>query len=697
MTKLDKIVNGLDITEAEKYLYLEIGDARKFKIDNQLLSNIWDDHNKTAEMIVKLCRDPKYLHFVCKYILNVNLAPIQLAALQTLWRKPLVLFVGGRGVGKSFIMAIYLILKMLLHQGCKIVVVGASLRQSMVIFNYVQKIWDDASILRDICGNEYPKRDIHMCHWKVGKSSAAWLPMGDGSKIRGQRANVVISDETASIPIEIFETVVRGFASVKSEGTFHSIQQAYIKKYRESEEAGLISKTAGSNKSVNTKLIMDSNQIIMAGTAYYRFNHFFKYYSYYKSIMINGGKKDVLQKEFPDKPITSDIDPSNYAILRIPADFAPLGMMDTTILGQGKVTMDPLVYQMEYDCIFPADSDGFYLASWLQKSTCPIRIDDNMLNFGTKLVGDKDKEYIMGIDPASEQDRFVISLLEDNGRYRSLVYMWSTNRKEFEQLKRDPLQPIKEEIKDYNTFVLIHIRDLLHRFNVKLIVMDAAGGGVSVREGLRDPSKFITESDVPIYDMDDVNVRGLSGKHILKMIQFSDYDWLVKSHYALRSDLMDTKIIFPLYDAAEIELCSFKDSQIGKGFDKMEDCYLEIENCKKETAMIQHEQTTTGREKWDVPKIMGIDADMARKKMKRDRFISLLLANWGFRFLTDNKDENTRPTFFGGVAQQLKGNPVSGVPYVGKGANRLKHMPEYNLSPHQVIETTLNPNRKIFF
>ena len=38
----------------------------------------------------------------------------------------------------------------------------------------------------------------------IGQSTITCLPLGDGSKIRGQRANDIIADEFASIPRDIF-------------------------------------------------------------------------------------------------------------------------------------------------------------------------------------------------------------------------------------------------------------------------------------------------------------------------------------------------------------------------------------------------------------------------------------------------------------------------------------------------------------
>ena len=47
-----------------------------------------------------------------------------------------------------------------------------------------------------------------------------WLcPLGDGSKIRGLRAHTIIADEFNSIPVEIYETVVAGFAAVSANPT----------------------------------------------------------------------------------------------------------------------------------------------------------------------------------------------------------------------------------------------------------------------------------------------------------------------------------------------------------------------------------------------------------------------------------------------------------------------------------------------
>jgi len=46
---------------------------------------------------------------------------------------------------------------------------------------------------------------------------ACAIPLGDGTKIRGLRAHIIISDEFSSVPPDIYETVVVGFAAVSAD------------------------------------------------------------------------------------------------------------------------------------------------------------------------------------------------------------------------------------------------------------------------------------------------------------------------------------------------------------------------------------------------------------------------------------------------------------------------------------------------
>lgn len=604
-------------------LWLELGDIRDIKLFNPFDNEEWNDKTKIPELLVENFRNPNFLPLFCKYILNISLVPYQSMALDALWKHSLPLLLGSRGSAKSFLLAVYAVCRAVLHQGARVVIVGASLRQAMVIFNYVQQIWDNAPVLRDIVGkNNAPKKDVALCYWNCGRSKLVFLPLGNGETIRGQRATHVIADEIATIPKEVFETVVRGFAAVKSQGVHGNVVQAY--KEKAARELGL-NVSAADMATFGIPTILKNNQIILSGTAFYQFNHFYDYFKYYNAVIKFKGDRHKIRESIPNIQLDNDIDPKDYCIIRLPYNYLPEGLMDTMVLEQGKATMDKNIFLMEYGTIFPSDSEGFYLASILNAATCPIKTSYGEINFAPKLYGQSEKVYVMGIDPASEDDNFAISILELNEDYRAIIYQWTTNRKTFEKLKKDGKVP--KGIEDYNTFCIKHIRSLVRRFHITIICMDSGGGGISVKEGLRDPDKM-DKGDLPIFDMDDETVKHERGWHMLKMIEFTDSAWRRESHYALKTDFSNKVLLFPNYDGAALMESNILTED--HNYENLEDNYLNILEAKTEITLIKHGQTANGTEKWDVPEIVGI-GEGGKKKLKKDRFTSILLSNWAGR------------------------------------------------------------------
>lgn len=184
-------------------------------VDESTLFNPMDfvmqdsDNEKLLERIAWLMMRPEYFSFACKYILNIELSPFQSLLLYEMWNRKFPMLVGSRGMGKSFILSVYPLLRALFMPRRKIIVVGAAFRQSKVLFEYMDTIWKNAPILRDLCSsNSGPRRDVDRCVMHIGQSTITCLPLGDGSKIRGQRANDIIADEFASIPRDILKTLL---------------------------------------------------------------------------------------------------------------------------------------------------------------------------------------------------------------------------------------------------------------------------------------------------------------------------------------------------------------------------------------------------------------------------------------------------------------------------------------------------------
>ena len=116
--------------------------------------------------------------------------------------------------------------------------------------------------------------------------------------------------------------------------------------------------------------------------------------------------------------------------------------MDASQVARSKATVHAGIYQMEFGAVFTRDSEGFFKRSLIESCV----VDDkeptkdskgNEIIFEAKLMGDPNKKYVFGVDPASEVDNFSIIVLELNEDHRRIVHCWTTTRSEHkEKVKR---------------------------------------------------------------------------------------------------------------------------------------------------------------------------------------------------------------------------------------------------------------------
>ena len=604
-------------------------------IDQKQLFNPMDfimegaDKDQLLERIAWLMMRPEYLSFACKYILNIELLPFQSLLLYELWNRKFPMLIGSRGMGKSFMLSVYPLLRALFMPGRKIIVVGAAFRQSKVLFEYMDTIWKNAPVLRDLCGsNSGPRRDVDRCVMHINQSTITCLPLGDGSKIRGQRANDIIADEFASIPRDIFENVVAGFAAVASSPSDKVKSKARTKR---AKELGM-----GSQKTLDSPQDK-SNQIILSGTAYYDFNHFADYWKRYRAIVNSGGRESALQEVFGgDVPV--DFDWTEYSVVRMPVENLPDGFMDSGQVSRAKATIHSGIFNMEYGACFTTDSQGFFKRSLIESCctspTKTIRFPSGEVCFEAMLKGSPKKKYVFGVDPASEVDNFSIVVIEINEDHRRIAYCWTTNRKQH----KDKLKSRMVDEDDFYSYCARKIRDLMKVFPCAEIALDAQGGGIAVMEALHDKDK-IQEGEVaiwPVIEEKEKDTDDNTGLHILKLCQFAKADWLAEANHGLRKDFEDGIVLFPFFDSVSIGLSIESDKISGRKYDTLEDCVMEIEELKDELSMIVMTQTSTGRERWDTPEVKV--AAGKKNRLRKDRYSSLIMANMSARSLSIEKD-----------------------------------------------------------
>ncbi len=611
----------------DAWLGIDVDESKIFNPMDFIMEGA--DKDQLLERIAWLMMRPEYFSFASKYVLNIDLAPMQSLLLHEMWNRKFPMLIGTRGMGKSFILSVYPLLRALFMPRRKIIVVGAAFRQSKVLFEYMDTIWKNAPVLRDLCGsNSGPRRDVDRCVMHINQSTITCLPLGDGSKIRGQRANDIIADEFASIPRDIFENVVAGFAAVAASPIEKVKERAKKKKAKELGVA--------IQEDVNTPQDK-SNQIILSGTAYYDFNHFADYWKRYRAIVNSGGQTSKLEEVFNGE-VPQDFDWREYSVMRIPVNRLPDGFMDAGQVGRAKATIHSGIYNMEYGACFTTDSQGFFKRSLIESCctspTKPISFASGEVSFETMLKGNPKKKYVFGVDPASEVDNFSIVVIEMNEDHRRIVHCWTTNRKQH----KDKLKSKIVDEDDFYSYCAKKIRDLMKVFPCAEIALDAQGGGIAVMEALQDRDK-IREGEVAIYptiEEKEKDTDHKAGLHILKLCQFAKATWLAEANHGLRKDFEDRIVLFPYFDSVSIGLSIEDDKIANRKYDTLEDCVMEIEELKDELSMIIMTQTSTGREKWDTPEVKV--AAGKKNRLRKDRYSSLIMANMSARMLSIEKD-----------------------------------------------------------
>mgnify|MGYP001563052736 CR=1 FL=1 len=647
-------------TEFIDNFWLNLNDTSQIKTLNTLRPiTDWEKENPVRHLIYYMSQ-PENLGFTCRHLFGIELHPIQHLVLKELATKPFPMLIACRGFSKTFLLAVHSLLTAIFQQGSKVVVTAAAFRQSKHVFEYCENIWKNSPMLQDILSDDRmnkPTRDIDRCVFRIGSSSIITLPLGSGEKIRGQRATHLITEEFNSIPEEIFELVVAGFAAVSASPILNVKSIAKLEALKQLGD--IDDKTLEEQKS-----LMKSNQSILSGTCGYDFENFAKYWKKYKSIIESRGDVKKLEEIFNGE-IPMGFKWQDYSIIRIPFELMPEGFMDKKHVGKSKATMHSSLFNMEFSACFARDSQGFFSRSLIEKcvATNKNKIDlpsCGFVDFSGVMKGDYRKKYIMGVDPASEIDNFTIFILEIWPEHRRVVYGWSINKEKYKaKLKKGLTQE-----HDYYRFCAKKIRELKRLFPCELIAIDTQGGGYAIAEVLGDPNTLL-DNEKPIYPVIDEKEErptdDMPGEHILQYITFADALWVNEANHGLKKDMESQTLLFPSFDTVAISLALEEDKIAGRIkmdndypietlYDTLEDCMIEIEELKKELVIIVHTKTAGGRDHWDTPELkIGVGK---KGRLRKDRYTALLMSNACARELAQMIPV-AEYQVYGGIATQI--------------------------------------------
>lgn len=640
----------------EKDIWLGINTSKSVSLNKNplMLKDEFFDNN-IGTRISNLLIDTEYVSYTAYFMLGITLPPFQAVIQRELFNHAFPMFIGSRGLGKSFSLALYSVLACALNPGHKVVIAGATFRQSKFIFEYCEKIINDSPMFKSMFKYRTSKNvDV----WKmfIDDSSITAIPIGhSGDKVRGLRANDVIVDEFAAHTPQIIEEVLFGFAAIGTNPVQSMIEEMRLN-YKKSQ--------AGSKEVLQlleNSYTKKQNKCIISGTAEYYFNHFYDYWIKYKNIIESRGDKSKLEEVFNGE-LPDVFDWRDYCVIRMPYSMLPEGFMDDKVIARAKSQMTKALYLKEYEAVFVEDSDGFFKRSLIENCIANKKNIDsyNWVTycpdaFNPILFGDPNGVYVYGVDPAAKNDNLAIVVLEVHQEHARIVYCWTTNEEDFIKRKKSNIT----EIDNYYIFCARKIRDLMKVFPTRAIGIDTQGGGFALIEALRGKS-YLDKDESPLYPVknDDKpkETDSLPGSHILHPIQFSSAIWMSESNWGLKKDLESRTLLFPNFDALTTEMSvaydkvrieKFKKQNPSKDlilYDSLEDCAIEIEDLKDELTNIVYSRTNAGRERWDVPEVQ---IDKHKKGAgKKDRYSALLIANSLVRFERNKIEE---PNCYGSV------------------------------------------------
>ena len=480
-----------------------------------------------------------------------------------------------------------------------------------------------------------------------------------------------------SIPQDVFDIVVRGFASTTKTPVEEAKSIAFNKR--------LIQMDIPSD--VRQQIISEgkgrySNQIIHCGTAYYAFNHFSKLHDMWTSIIKSKGDRDKVAQIFGgENQVPNNFDYRDYAVIRIPYTHLPEGLLDQKQISHAKATLPRNIFLMEFGAIFVADSDGFYSRSLIEGCTVgpnkPIDTPDGPVTFTPRMKGVKGAKYVMGVDPAAERDNLAITMTEVWTNHYRVVYCWAVNKKEFIKRKKQGL--ITDD--DYYAYCCSRIREIVRLFGPIRIEMDSQGGGYVIAEMLQNKKLLdMDNGDFPIYEVIDFSEPKptdgeTDGRHILHLVKQSN-EFNQEANVALHKSFETRTLLFPAFDSVKMHSSLEAEKSMGVSYDTYEENVLNIEDLKNELCTIQMSETATGKERFDTPSVVqpgAVEGRSRKGRLKKDRYTALLLSH---KYIYDTDITPNENIDYEDVAGNIHKRTKPGkneVFYRGQGIGRMRN------------------------
>jgi hypothetical protein len=551
--------------------------------------------------------------FTTELISGVKLAPYQEIHLKAFFNRNFNMCVFGRGCGKSFTAAVFCFLQCVFEPNTKILIAGPTFRTARFIFNNLEKIVNSpgAELLSQCFGAKTKRND--QFEWQINGGSIVAIPL-NGEKIRGFRANILVLDEFLLLPEEIIKNVLMPFL----------VAPQNIKERMEIRELEDKLISEGVMKEEDRMIFENTSKMLAFSSASFTFENLYKTYN-----------------EWTEKILNKERGEATYFVSQLSYEALPEEMIDKTIIEEAQNGgASHSSFLREYCARFTDGSDSYFNAK--KMDSCTIKAGDTP---HTLLKGDKNKKYILGIDPnmsdSPNADYFAMAILEidEKEKIATLVHTYAG------------LGNLKNHV-NYMFYIMSN-------FNIVMIILDNAGADVFLsacnqseifRKNNLEIKNFDFDSDLEGNDY-EIMTREVRKKYNLqdKKIAFNQVftsNFIRKGNEYLQACIDYKKIWFASKTASnetffndvvnqniQIDMMQSEDKKDWTLLDFIENQDDFIYQTKKQCTLVEHSSTARGTQTFDLPQ--HLKRSNSANKARKDNYSALMLANWGFKVYLD--------------------------------------------------------------
>lgn len=161
-------------------------------------------------------------------LMNIHLKIFQKILIYAMMKYDYFYFIACRGIGKTYLVALFACVRCILYPGTKIVAFSATFKQGKEI---VLKITDDFMIHSPFLCNEIKRTSVGLNDCGVWFKNGSWIQVRvAGETSRGARSNIIIGDEARMIPRKIYDTVMRPMnSSPRQPGYLNNPKYSHLK------------------------------------------------------------------------------------------------------------------------------------------------------------------------------------------------------------------------------------------------------------------------------------------------------------------------------------------------------------------------------------------------------------------------------------------------------------------------------------